>query len=209
MKDAANRGFWDRISGIYDLFMKKEGAYGEMIHLIRQRLSTDMNVLELAAGTGLISLSVADRASHVEATDFSPQMIAEAKKKSVPENVIFSVQDACNLPYPGQSFDCVIISNALHIMPEPELALKNIRCVLKNDGVLIAPIFTHADNGKTGKIKAALMERFGFKAFHKWTEHEYCEFLLQNGFAIDQKQVMKSDFPLTYVEAHKKQEKEI
>lgn len=210
MKDAANRGFWSRISWIYDLFMKKgKHAYGKMISLIRERLSRNMNVLELAAGTGLISLAVADKAGHVEATDFSPQMIAEAKKKSVPENVNFSVQDACNLPYPDQSFDCVIISNALHIMPEPELTLKNIRRILKDDGVLIAPTFTLADNGKTGKIKVALMERFGFKAFHKWTEPEYCEFLLQNGFTIDKKQVLKANFPLTYVEAHKKQEENI
>ena len=38
----------------------------------------------------------------------------------------------------------VIVSNALHIIPQPEKALQEIKRVLKDDGVLIAPTFTHA-----------------------------------------------------------------
>ena len=204
MKERTNRNFWNRISSLYDSVIKKDQkAYGEMIRLIRARVTPDMEVLELATGTGLISLAIADRVRRIEATDFSPNMIAEAEKKSTPPNVHFSVQDACNLPYEDKCFDCVIISNALHIMPEPELALENIRRVLKNDGVLIAPTFTHAENGRTGRVKAALMELFGFHAYHKWTEQEYCAFLEQNGFSICLEQVLKSDFPLTYAEAAK------
>ena len=204
MKERTNRSFWNRISGIYDRFMKKDqNAYGEMIRLIRARVTPDMEVLELATGTGLISLAIADRIRRIEATDFSPNMIAEAEKKDTPPNVHFSVQDACNLPYEDKRFDCVIISNALHIMPEPELALKNIRRVLKDDGVLIAPTFTHAENERSGKVKAALMEMFGFHAYHKWTEQEYCAFLEQNGFSVCREQVLKADFPLTYAEAAK------
>jgi phosphatidylethanolamine/phosphatidyl-N-methylethanolamine N-methyltransferase len=204
MKERTNRSFWDHISGIYDRFMKKDqNAYGEMIRLIRERVTPNMELLELATGTGLIALAIADRVRRIEATDFSPNMISEAKKKAVLPNVRFSVQDACNLPYEDKSFDCVVISNALHIMPEPELALENIRRVLKDDGVLIAPTFTHAENGRSGKVKAALMERFGFHAYHKWTQQEYCAFLEQNGFSVCREQVLKSDFPLTYAEAAK------
>lgn len=206
MKERTNRSFWNRVSWLYDGFIKKDqNAYGEMIRLIRARVTQNMDVLELATGTGLISLAIADRVRRVEATDFSPNMIAEASKKNTPTNVHFSVQDACNLPYADQSFDCVIISNALHIMPEPERALQNIRRVLKNDGVLIAPTFTHAENGRSGRLKAALMELFGFHAYHKWTEQAYCAFLEQNGFSVRREQVLKSDFPLTYAEADKHQ----
>ncbi|PYG87964.1 methyltransferase family protein [Ruminiclostridium sufflavum DSM 19573] len=207
MKDYTNQRFWNHFSRLYDIFMKKDKtAYSEMYDLIGSKLTKGMKVLELATGTGLISLAVADKVHYIEATDFSPQMIAAAKKKKVPENVNFTVQDACKLSYEDESFDCVIISNALHIMPKPELALQNIQRVLKKDGVLIAPTFTHADNDKAGIIKAALMERLGFKAFHKWTQREYCDFLIQNGFVIERKQVLKADFPITYVEARKLQE---
>ena len=204
MKERTNRSFWNRVSGLYDSVIKKDQkAYGEMIHLIRERVTQNMDVLELATGTGLISLAIADQVHRIEATDFSPNMIAEAKKKNTPSNVNFSVQDACNLPYEDKRFDCAIISNALHIMPDPELALENIRRVLKDDGVLIAPTFTHAENGRSGRVKAALMELFGFRAYHKWSEQEYCAFLEQNGFSVRREQVLKSDFPLTYAEAAK------
>lgn len=65
-----------------------------------------------------------------------------------------TVQDMFNLPYADKSFDVVIVSNALHIVPEPEKALREIRRVLRDDGVLIAPTFTHLGNGLFGKIRA-------------------------------------------------------
>ncbi|MFQ9418242.1 MAG: class I SAM-dependent methyltransferase [Lachnospiraceae bacterium] len=47
------------------------------------------------------------------------------------DNLIFEVADATDLPYENHSFDVVLIANALHIMPEPEKALKEIERVLK------------------------------------------------------------------------------
>ena len=49
------------------------------------------------------------------------------------------------LPYADKSFDVVIVSNALHIVPQPEKALAEIHRILRDDGVLIAPTFTHAE----------------------------------------------------------------
>ena len=43
----------------------------------------------------------------------------------------FSVQDMFRLPYADRSFDVVIVSNALHIVPQPEKALAEIQRVLK------------------------------------------------------------------------------
>ena len=49
-------------------------------------------------------------------------------------------------------------SNALHIVPEPERALAEIRRMLKDDGILVAPTFTHAGNDFRGKVKAFFMK---------------------------------------------------
>ena len=73
-------------------------------------------------------------------------MIAEAKRDTHSAKLHFSVQDMFRLPYAEESFDVVIVSNALHIVPQPEKALAEIRRVLKDGGVLIAPTFTHAGN---------------------------------------------------------------
>ena len=80
-------------------------------------------VLELAAGTGLIAKNIVNSAAHIEATDASPEMIAEAKRDNRSAKLHFSVQDMFHLPYADGSFEVIIVANALHIVPEPEKAL--------------------------------------------------------------------------------------
>ena len=43
-------------------------------------------------------------------------MIRQAKKQVYSSRLHFSVQDATKLPYGPESFDAVVISNALHVM---------------------------------------------------------------------------------------------
>ena len=53
------------------------------------------------------------------------------------------IQDATKLTYESENFDVVVIANALHIMPNPDLALWEIHRVLKKDGILFAPTFVY------------------------------------------------------------------
>ena len=115
----------------------------------------------------------------------------------------FSVQDMFCLPYAEESFDVVIVSNALHIVPQPEKALQEIKRVLKDDGVLIAPTFTHAGNSFSGKVRAFFMKRVGFPLHSRWTSEEYLRFLRQNGWTVRKNAVLKASFPLTYAECVK------
>ena len=195
--------FWDRNAGRYDRFMRKDrAAYDEMYELIRP-IVRHKTVLELATGTGLIAKHIVNAAAHIEATDASPEMITEAKRDNRSAKLHFSVQDMFRLPYANQSFDVVIVSNALHIVPQPEKALAEIRRVLKDDGVLIAPTFTHAGNSFTGKVKAFFMMLAGFPLHSKWASEEYLRFLRQNGWSVRKIAVLKASFPLTYAECVK------
>ena len=108
-----------------------------------------------------------------------------------------------HLPYADKSFDVVIVSNALHIVPEPEKALAEIRRVLKDDGVLIAPTFTHAGNDLLGNVKAFLMKLVGFRQYSKWSSESYLDFLREQGWTVQKSEVLKASFPLTYVECVK------
>lgn len=161
-----------------------------------------MTVLELACGTGLLSVKIAPIVKHLEATDFSAEMIKQAKMKSYSAKLHFSVQDATQLPYAPESFDVVVISNALHIMPDPKASLRNIRRVLKDDGILIAPTFTAAGS-IGGRIRIRIMELSGFRVFHKWTPESFLAFLRENGFKIQKGEVFKGGLTLTYAEAKK------
>ena len=195
--------FWDKNAGRYDRFMRKDrAAYDEMYVLIRPVVKAK-TVLELATGTGLIAKHIVNAAAHIEATDASPEMIAEAKRNNRSAKLHFSVQDMFCLPYADKSFDAVIVSNALHIVPQPEKALAEIHRVLKDDGVLIAPTFTHAGNSFSGKVRAFFMKLVGFPLHSKWTSEEYLCFLRHNGWAVRKSVVLKASFPLTYAECEK------
>ena len=201
MKEKKN--FWDRNARIYNRFMRKDhAAYETMYALIRPAVKAK-TVLELATGTGLIAKHIVNAAAHIEATDASAEMIAEAKRYNRSAKLHFSVQDMFSLPYADRSFDAVIVSNALHIVPQPEKALREIRRVLKGDGVLIAPTFTHAGNSFSGKVRAFFMKLAGFPLHSKWTSEEYLTFLQQNGWTVRKSVVLKASFPLTYTECVK------
>ena len=198
-----HKNFWDKNAGRYDRFMRKDrAAYDEMYELIRP-IVRHKTVLELATGTGLIAKNIVSAAAHIEATDASPEMIAEAKRDNRSAKLYFSVQDMFRLPYANQSFNVVIVSNALHIVPQPEKALQEIKRVLKDGGVLIAPTFTHAGNSFSGKVKAFFMKLAGFPLHSRWTSEEYLRFLRQNSWSVRKSAVLKASFPLTYTECVK------
>ena len=201
MKEKKN--FWDRNARIYNRFMRKDHAAYETMYALICPVVKAKTVLELATGTGLIAKRIVNAAAHIEATDASAEMIAEAKRDNRSSNLHFSVQNMFRLPYADGSFDAVIVSNALHIVPQPEKALREIRRVLKDDGVLIAPTFTHAGNSFSGKVRAFFMKLAGFPLHSRWTSEEYLTFLQQNGWTVRKSVVLKASFPLTYTECVK------
>ena len=201
MKKSEN--FWNRNAKRYDRFMRKDrAAYEKLYELIRPVVKA-RTVLELAAGTGLIAKNIVRAASHIEVTDASEEMIAEAKRNNRSAKLYFSVRDMFCLPYADKSFDVVIVSNALHIVPQPEKALAEIRRVLKDDGVLIAPTFTHGNGTLQGRIKLFFMKLAGFPLNSRWSSADYLAFLRQNGWTVRKSAVLKASFPLTYAECVK------
>ena len=185
------KSFRDRNAGRYDRFMRKDAAAYERLFELLRPVVRRKTVLELATGTGLIAKNIVSSAAHLEATDASGEMIAQAKRDSRSAKLHFSLQDMFHLPYADGSFDVVIVANALHIVPEPEKALS------------VAPTFTHADNAFFGKVKAFFMKLAGFPLHSKWTSAEYLEFLRGNGWMVRKSTVLKASFPLTYAECAK------
>ena len=192
--------FWSRWSGRYDAFMRAQAPlYDAVAERIRPQLGRTANVLELACGTGLISQRLAGSVRDLEATDLAPEMIAQAQKKPHSARVHYSVQNAESLPYGDETFDAVVIVNALHIMPRPEKVLAEARRVLKKGGVLIAPTFVH---GRRSGLRSKLMHLAGFRVFHRWNAEEFARFVGENGFHVQQTAMLGSSIaPLCYLEA--------
>lgn len=189
-KEITNKKFWEKVAKLYTPMQERKNAklYRELCEIISKSLDRNMQVLELACGTGQLTFPLCRKVARWEATDFSEKMIEEAKVRASNLPVTFTVQDATNLPYNDGKFDTVVIANALHIMPNPDKALAEIRRVLRKGGLLIAPTFVY--DGKINKIRIWLMEMIGFHTFHKWKSDEYVEFVCKKGFDLIDRSVI-------------------
>lgn len=189
-----NQTFWDRFARIYALFMKRnESAYDAIAEQIKPVLTSEMRALELACGTAQMTRRLSGNVREWIATDYAPNMVAAAQKHFSAANVSYQVADATALPFPDSAFDAVIIANALHIMPEPEAALAEIRRVLKAGGLLVAPTFVYEPGYSRFPIWIA--EKAGFRTFHKWTAAELAAFVQAYGYQVERAQFVK-DCPL-------------
>ncbi|MEG1432674.1 class I SAM-dependent methyltransferase [Eubacterium sp.] len=184
MSDKSNKKFWDNFAKLYTPFMKKDkGVYDKVCRYICPYLNKEMNVLELACGSGQLSFSLSKQVKSWIGTDFSKQMILEARKRGEYENLTFEIADATSLSFADGEFDCVVIANALHIMPNPDKAMKEIYRVLKPNGILFAPTFLWKE-GKQSKFKKWMMSVVGFKMYQEWNKKQFEEFIEKYGFSV-------------------------
>ncbi|MDE5897868.1 MAG: class I SAM-dependent methyltransferase [Treponemataceae bacterium] len=201
-----DKDFWQRYAWIYKAVMEKGSGrlYSELCAEIRAILRQDMAVFEAACGSGQLSYPLSECVSSWEATDFSSEMIAQAvKRKNPPDSLRFSVQDVTALPYSAERFDAAVISNALHIMPEPERALAEIFRVLKPGGFLFAPTFVQ-ERRAIYRARVKAMKLFGFHLYHPWTGTELADFVARHGFAVVGRKMMRRGFlPLCCIIARK------
>ena len=100
-------------------------------------------VLDLAAGTGTSSASLACSGAHVVAADFSPGMIEVGRRRqaAVP-NIEFVVADGMNLPFDDDSFDAVTISFGLRNIVDPKVTLAELYRVTAPGGRIVVCEFS-------------------------------------------------------------------
>jgi ubiquinone/menaquinone biosynthesis C-methylase UbiE len=176
--------FWDFCSPFYDFAEKSNGiAYETMLKIVRETVPSNSIVLEVAAGTGSISLAVADKAESVLCTDLSRRMLSVARKKSRKQavsNVHFDNLDIFNINKSNNSFDVVIAGQVLHLLDEPEKAAAELRRVAKN--TVILPMCLIASLSGRAKFNFKLYRLFGFSPKVELDLDSYAEFLPKIGF---------------------------
>ncbi|ANJ25680.1 class I SAM-dependent methyltransferase [Agromyces aureus] len=117
-------------------------------------------ILDVAAGTGTSSASLAASGASVVAADFSPGMIevGRARQEHVP-NLVFVEADATNLPFGDDQFDAVTISFGLRNVNGPEQALAEFLRVTKPGGRLVICEFSQPQ---------APLIRTGYHAYQRY-----------------------------------------
>jgi ubiquinone/menaquinone biosynthesis C-methylase UbiE len=92
-------------------------------------------VLDLAAGTGDVTEAVAERGARVISTDLSRVMVEAARKRGIP-GVEHRVMDMQAIDLPDDSVDGVVSRYGYMLVPDPALALRETRRVLRPGGGL-------------------------------------------------------------------------
>jgi demethylmenaquinone methyltransferase/2-methoxy-6-polyprenyl-1,4-benzoquinol methylase len=115
-------------------------------------------VLDLAAGTGTVSRSLAQAGADVVACDFSLGMLrVGAQRLRQPGErgtVRFVAGDALALPFLAGAFDAVTISFGLRNVADPAAALAEMRRVTKPGGRLLICEFSHLGHRRLDAVYA-------------------------------------------------------
>jgi demethylmenaquinone methyltransferase/2-methoxy-6-polyprenyl-1,4-benzoquinol methylase len=98
-------------------------------------------VLDVATGSGDLARTVLDGVpgARVIGADFCAPMLAEAKKRGLPELVVC---DGLALPFPDATFDALTIGYGLRNMADWSGALREFARVLKPDGIVVVLDFS-------------------------------------------------------------------
>jgi len=103
-------------------------------------------VLDLAAGTGTSSESIAVKGARVIASDFSLGMLRTGVQRrggASRGGVTFVAGDALRLPFADETFDAVTISFGLRNVADVDRALEELHRVTKPGGRMVICEFSH------------------------------------------------------------------
>src|SRR5699024_7462475 len=113
-------------------------------------LDKSFSVLDVAAGTGIISRAVSPFVSKVTSLDLSPDMIHQGKQENKQHkisNIQFVQGSAENLPFVDDAFDIVICRLAFHHFTDPyKIFREMVRCGKRNSTIVVIDMICPRDS---------------------------------------------------------------
>ncbi len=191
--------FWDRFAGVYDLAESINGSvYTEMCDITRRLVPAGAKVLDCGAGTGELSLAASDKAESVLCTDLSKNMLKQAQRKARAlgaDNIEFAARNIFDLQDPDDTYDVVIAGNVLHLLTNPQGAVKEMYRVLKPGGRLLLPTFT---NKNSTRLLIGIYKKLGFDPAANYSPSEYKKMLGDCGLGRVRTKLIKGLVPCCY-----------
>jgi ubiquinone/menaquinone biosynthesis C-methylase UbiE len=202
-RDGTGRDYWDRHAKNYDRSMAiLGGPIPRMVALAADAVRGSARVLEVAAGTGLVTTSLARAADEVVATDYAAAMVAalEARvKRDGLTNVRCEQADVYALRFEPGSFDAVVAANVLHLVPDLEGAIAALVRVLRPGGRLVVPTYCHAQT-TASRVLSRLLAVTGFPGRRRFTLERLRDAVETAGIEISRVELLPGLIPIGYVE---------
>lgn len=206
------KSLWNRLAKQYDRQVSGyDQAYKRSIQKVLQHINSTSSVLEIACGTGIISFGIAANVKKLIAVDLSEQMIAIARQKAQERgihNLDFQVADGYALQYAEASFDAILLFNVLHVVKEPDTLLREVRRLLRPDGVILTATDCYAEPAPLG-IRVQLVVQKLLKAcgvipyLCYYTKAGLEATIRRNGFEVIETDIVHQAPVNYYVAAHK------
>lgn len=190
--------FWDRVAGVYDIAEAFNGnVYRRICEITRRLTPRGAKVLDCAAGTGELSFAAARKAESVLCTDISENMLKKARAKFVRiGNVTFETRNIFDMKDPDDTYDVVIAGNVLHLLEDPEKAVKELYRVLKPGGRLLLPTFM--TKSKSNSVLLKLYRLIGYSAAADYQPSEYKKMLINCGCGKVRTKLINGYVPCCY-----------
>ncbi len=160
-------------------------------------------VLEVAAGTGIVTSAIAQQCDSVVATDYASAMVEALKHRVQDEglkNVACEQADIYSLSYEAGAFDAVVAANVLHLVPDLPGAIEALRKVTVRGGTLVVPTFCH-DETKVSWLVSRLLAVTGFPGRRRFTMQSLQTALGDNGLRIVRAELLPGLIPVAFIEA--------
>jgi SAM-dependent methyltransferase len=104
----------------------------------RLPIHSGMDVLDVACGTGNLTIPAARAGARVSGVDIAANLIEQARARAAAENLTidFRVGDAEELPYPDASFDMVVTMYGAMFAPRPQVVAAELARVCRPGGMI-------------------------------------------------------------------------
>ncbi len=205
--------YWSRFVEDYDNRREYVGGI-ELDALMKQRFGEQQElgkILEFGCGTGDFTRCVVAQSKSVLATDYSSQMVLAMEHNFADESKVKVQQANCHATnHPDASFDTVMMSNLIHIIPEPKKAIAEAHRLLRPRGTLLLSCFTVENTAVWQKLSLAYRYLRTFGGFPKertaFTVATLSEAVSSVGFKIEEATLVGKTTKAIFLKAVKPQE---
>ena len=164
MSSNVDKVFAGSIPGLYEQYLVPLifAPYAEDL-AARVTARTPSRVLEIAAGTGVVTRALAARlpeSTAIVATDLNPGMLETAAQVGTARPVQWRQADAMQLPFADAEFDIVVCQFGVMFFPDKRHAFAEARRVLRAGGAFVFNVWDRIEDNEFADVVTISLASF-------------------------------------------------